>query len=69
MKLAKLNPVLYAKDERDEEGDDAAFYDDDDLSFLVEDYLNAARVRTRLKGRETAMSKKDDTVVYAYCSY
>lgn len=68
MKLAKLNPVLYAKDERDEEVDDAAFYDDDDLSFLVEDYLNAARVRTRLKGIETAMSKKD-VVVYAYCSY
>ena len=67
MKLAKLNPVLYAKDSRDED-DDAAFYDDDDLSFLVEDYLNAARVRTRLKGRETAMSKKD-VVVYAYCSY
>lgn len=67
MKLAKLNPVLYAKDERDED-DNAAFYDDDDLSFLVEDYLNAARVRTRLKGRETAMSKKD-VVVYAYCSY
>lgn len=64
MKLAKLNPVLYAKDERDEDDD---FYDDD-VSFLVEDYLNAARVRTRLKGRETAMSKKD-VVVYAYCSY
>ena len=67
MKLAKLNPVLYAKDERDED-DDAAFYDDDDLSFLVEDYLNAARVRTRLKDIETAISKKD-VVVYAYCSY
>lgn len=66
MKLAKLNPVLYAKDERDED-DDATFYDDD-ISFLVEDYLNAARVRTRLKGIETAMSKKD-VVVYAYCSY
>ena len=65
MKLAKLNPVLYAKDERDE--DDDAFYDDD-VSFLIEDYLNAARVRARLKGRETAMSKKD-VVVYAYCSY
>ena len=67
MKLAKLNPILYAKDSRDED-DDAAFYDDDDTSFLIEDYLNAARVRTRLKGRETAMSKKD-VVVYAYCSY
>lgn len=66
MKLAKLNQVLYAKDERDE--DDDAFYDDDDLSFLVEDYLNAAHIRDRLKGRETAMSKKD-VVVYAYCSY
>ena len=65
MKLAKLNPVLYAKDERDE--DDDAFYDDD-VSFLVEDYLNAARIRDRLKNRETAMSKKD-VVVYAYCSY
>lgn len=63
MKLAKLNPVLYAKDV----DDDDAFYDDD-VSFLVEDYLNAARVRTRLKGIETAMSKKD-VVVYAYCSY
>ena len=67
MKLAKLNPVLYAKDDSRNEDDDA-FYDDDDLSFLVEDYLNAARVRVRLKGRETAMSKKD-VVVYAYCSY
>jgi len=62
-KLAKLNPVLYAKDM--DEGDD--FYDDE-VSFLIEDYLNAARIRTRLKGRETAMSKKD-VVVYAYCSY
>lgn len=67
-KLAKLNPILYAKDDSMDEDDDAAFYDDDDLSFIVEDYLNAARVRTRLKGRETAMSKKD-VVVYAYCSY
>ena len=66
MKLAKLNPVLYAKDERDED-DEATFYDDD-VSLLIEDYLNAARVRTRLKGIETAMSKKD-VVVYAYCSY
>ena len=63
MKLAKLNPVLYAKDMDDED----AFYDYD-VSFLIEDYLNAARVRARLKGRETAMSKKD-VVVYAYCSY
>lgn len=68
MKLAKLNPVLYAKDDSRDEDDDAAFYDDDDISFLVEDYLNAARIRTRLKGMETAMSKKD-VVVYAYCSY
>ena len=67
MKLAKLNPILYAKDDSRDEDDDA-FYDDDDLSFLVEDYLNAARVRVRLKGRDTAMSKKD-VVVYAYCSY
>lgn len=67
MKLAKLNPILYAKEERDED-EDATFYDDDDISFLIEDYLNAARIRTRLKGRETAMSKKD-VVVYAYCSY
>ena len=67
MKLAKLNPILYAKEERDEDKDDASFYDDD-VSFLVEDYLNAARIRDRLKSRETAMSKKD-VVVYAYCSY
>lgn len=62
MKLAKLNDVLYAK-EVDE--DDYAY---DDIICLIEDYLNAARIRTRLKGIETAMSKKD-VVVYAYCSY
>lgn len=62
MKLAKLNDVLYAK-EVDE--DDYAY---DGIICLIEDYLNAARIHTRLKGMETAMSKKD-VVVYAYCSY
>ena len=62
MKLAKLNDVLYAKD-IDE--DDEAY---DGIMSLVEDYLNAACIRNRLKNREAAMSKKD-VVVYAYCSY
>lgn len=62
MKLAKLNQVLYAKDI------DAADEAYDGIMSLIEDYLNAARIRDRLKNRETAMSKKD-VVVYAYCSY